>query len=393
MQSIFAQGPLGIVSLFLVLGLIVVVHELGHYLAGRAFGAAAESFSVGFGKPIFEMKDKRNTRWRLNWIPFGGFVQFVGESNTVTQEGEPAISAQAVPAPIGKKYMDLTVGQRSIISAAGPVANFVLAIFLFALVAFGVGKPIETITIAGFAEGPAEAAGFEVGDQLYSINGKVIRNSQDVLSGIGLSTGVTLNFIVNRDGGEVAIDVVPVRVSTVSNLGQRVSVGQIGISIEANRTGYKRFGPMAALGEGVQETGATIARTGIMLGRLVTGREPITQLSGPVGIGDLTRRAVSATLEQEKVPLGDRLKAVGWLLLQISAFVSVGIGLVNLLPLPVLDGGHLVFNAYEAFTGSILPEKIQAITMRVGVVFLLSVAAIVTLGDIVKTGILQGFGG
>ena len=387
MDSIFAQGPLGIVSLFIVLGLVVVVHELGHYWAGRAFGAAAESFSIGFGKPVFERKDNRNTRWRFNWIPFGGFVKFVGESQTA---GDVGVIEDG---PIGKKYMDLTVGQRSIVSAAGPVANFVLAVFLFAIIAMSLGKSVQKVTIVGFQDGPAQDAGFEIGDIILSIDGRKVERNQDIQREVTLSTGDELSFLVDRGGAETEVTVVPVRQTIESDFGQRVSVGRIGMemnSVEVDRISYT---PWGAFGEGVRQTGDVIATTGKMLGRLVTGREPITQLSGPVGIGDMTRRVVSTTLGQEAAPLSARLKTVGWMLIQISAFVSVGVGIVNLLPLPVLDGGHLVFNAYEAITGSVLPVKIQEITLTIGAVFLLGLAVVVTAGDVVKTGIFQGLGG
>ena len=387
MDSIFAQGPLGIVSLFIVLGLVVVVHELGHYWAGRAFGAAAESFSIGFGKPVFERKDSRNTRWRFNWIPFGGFVKFVGESQTA---GDVGVIEDG---PIGKKYMDLTVGQRSIVSAAGPVANFVLAVFLFAIIAMSLGKSVQKVTIVGFQDGPAQDAGFEIGDIILSIDGRKVERNQDIQREVTLSTGDELSFLVDRGGAETEVTVVPVRQTIESDFGQRVSVGRIGMEMNSVEVDGISYTPWGALGEGVRQTGDVIATTGKMLGRLVTGREPITQLSGPVGIGDMTRRVVSTTLGQEAAPLSARLKTVGWMLIQISAFVSVGVGIVNLLPLPVLDGGHLVFNAYEAITGSVLPVKIQEITLTFGAVFLLGLAVVVTAGDVVKTGIFQGLGG
>lgn len=401
MSDLLAYGPIGVAAFLIMLGFVVVIHELGHYLAGRAFGAAAEFFSVGFGKPIFERKDKRNTRWRINWIPFGGFVKFVGESQLAGDVTEEDILDQAhgdeaalmVHAPIGKKYMDLTVGQRSIVSAAGPLANFILAAFLFAIIAMNFGKPVEQVGVAGFGEGPAQAAGFEIGDKLISANGVPINQRADVQRIVSLATGEMLRFVVDRNGQEVDIEVVPIRGQRDNGFGQMVSVGQVGLIMNRIKVDHVRFGPAGALMEGVHQTGEVMMTTGKMLKRLVTGREPISQLSGPVGIGDMTQRVVSSTLGQEQVPLFSRLKAVGWTLLQITAFVSVGIGIVNLLPLPVLDGGHLVFNAYEAITGSVLPAKIQEVTLTFGAIFLLGMAVIITASDIVKTGILQGFSG
>jgi len=401
LSNLLAYGPIGIAAFILMLGFVVVVHELGHYLAGRAFGAAAESFCVGFGKPIFERKDKRNTRWRINWIPFGGFVKFVGESQLAADVNEDSMLAGSfdsqnqtvTSAPIGKKYMDLTVGQRSIVSAAGPFANFVLAALLFAIVALNLGKSIEQVSVAGFGEGPAQAAGFEIGDKLISANGTKIKRSADVQRIVSLATGDVLSFVVDRNGQELSIDVVPIRGQRDNGFGQIVSVGQVGLLMDRVEVDRLKFGLFGSLAEGINQTGEVMLTTSKMLKRLITGREPVSQLSGPVGIGDMTQRVVTSTLGQEQMPLSARLRAVGWTLLQITAFVSVGIGIVNLLPFPVLDGGHLVFNAYEAITGSVLPARIQEVALTFGAIFLLGIAVIITASDIVKTGILQGFSG
>lgn len=387
MSGILGQGPLFIICLAVVLGIVVVVHELGHYLAGRAFGAAAESFSVGFGKPIFERKDKRNTRWRINWIPLGGFVKFVGEAQTADDVG------QVEEGPVGKPYMDLSVGQRSIVSLAGPFANFISAILLFAVLAVTVPEPLQELHIGELEEGPAKEAGLLVEDQILEIDGKPIRNFNRLRQKLILATGNTLTFKVDRDGEERFLDVVPARLQIDNGLGQTVGLGGIGARIRPTTISVETYSFSEAIPQGASETWNAVTMTGAMLGRLVTGKEPITMLSGPIGIGDTTRRAVSNTLAVKQVPLSLRLKAVGLTLLQICAFVSVGIGLFNLLPLPVLDGGHLVFNAYEAVTGSVLPERVQEISLTFGAAFLLSVAVVVTFGDIVKTGIFQGIGG
>jgi len=371
-----------IFSVILMLGPIVVIHEFGHYLAGRAFGAAAESFSVGFGKPLFERKDKRNTRWRVNWIPFGGFVAFVGEGQPT--DGPETVDPASVP--VGKKYMELSPLQRSVVSLAGPMANFITAILIFSLVAFNFGKPVQQITVAGFGDGPAQAAGFEVGDEFVSVEGKPIKRRGDILLAVSLSSGDRVDFVVKRDGEPLDISVVPERQTSVNEFGHQESTGRIGLQMGLETVDYINYNPVEAIGEGMSQTLEIVALTGKMLGRIVTGREPITQLNGPVGIGDVTGKVISKTLEPESVPLAKRFRLLGWTLLQYVALFSVGVGIVNLLPLPVLDGGHLVMNAYEAITGSVLPEKIQMLTLRFGMMFLLGVAAIVTVGDIVKAG-------
>ncbi len=386
LDSAFSQGPIFLACLVFMLGLVVVVHELGHYLAGRAFGAAAESFSVGFGRSIVEITDRRNTRWRVNWIPLGGFVKFAGEHQTAGDIGH--IEA----APVGRPFGDLSVGQRSLVLLAGPAANFVLAIVIFSLLAFVNGRSLETVSVGAVNPGPAAEAGFAAGDRFVSVNGTPITDSATVRRIISLSTGDTLDVIVEREGQEISIAVTPVRMMMDNGLGQKHAVGALNIGLSVERTGRQDYGPLAAVSRGVLQTGEVIGTTGRMLGRMVTGREPLDQLSGPVGIGDLSRRVVTASLKADHVPLSTRLYVIFLNMVQVCAYVSVGIGLFNLLPLPVLDGGHLVFNAYEAVAGRALPARVQEISLSFGLALLLGMAVIVTWGDIVETGILGSFG-
>ena len=387
MSSIFAQGPLFLLTTLILLGVVVIIHELGHYLAARAFGGAAESFSVGFGRPLYEVKDKRNTRWRINWIPFGGFVKFVGEPQTADDVGKVETG------PVGKHFMEMTVLQRSIIAAAGPIANFVLASVLFALIALNHDTPVQRVVIAEVMAGPAQDAGLVAGDALVGIDGATVQQSATLIQKIMFSSGTPVTLSVERDGLTRDVSVTPTRQDRDNGLGQIHKVGTINVSLSVEQIGVIDHGPLSAVGEGVRKTGETLGTTVHMLGRLVTGREPLNQLSGPIGIGDISRRAVSATMEVEAVSLGRRLAAVGWLMINICAFVSVGIGLFNLLPLPVLDGGHLVFNAYEAITGQLMPQKVQEVSLRFGLILLLGIAAVVTWGDIVETGIFQSVAG
>jgi len=387
MSGILAQGPLFLLPMIFLLGVVVVVHELGHYLAARAFGGAAESFSVGFGRSIFERTDKRNTRWRINWIPFGGYVKFVGEPQTAGDMGKIETG------PIGKTFMEMTVWQRSVVAAAGPIANFVLASVLFAIVALNHDTPVQRIVIGEVLPGPAADAGLQVGDVLLTIDGKEVKQSSTLIQKVMLSSGTAVPLTIERDGDMLDVSITPVRSARDNGLGQIHHVGTINVGLSVEQVDLIDHGPISAMGEGIRRTGETLSTTVHMLGRLATGREPISQLSGPVGIGDISRRAVNATMGLESVSLSRRLASVGWMMINICAFVSVGIGLFNLLPLPVLDGGHLVFNAYEAVTGKLMPAKVQEMSLRFGMVLLLGVAAIVTWGDIVETGIFQSLGG
>lgn len=387
MSSVLTQGPLFIACLVLMLGIVVVIHELGHYLAGRWFGAAAESFSVGFGKPIFERKDKRNTRWRINWIPLGGFVKFVGEPQA------PGDVGRVEAGPVGKAYSELGPGQRSIIALAGPAANFLLAILLFAAIFWATGTPRERLSVVDVQpDGPAAQAGLLAGDKITSVKGKPIENRMDLLLPVQLGSGSPIDVTVLREGREVAVTVIPERQMRDNGVGQQQPLGTIGVEFSVEPLERQTYNPLTALVAGTQETGKTVSMTVNMIGRMVTGREPISNLSGPVGIGDVTRRVVNRTMDAENVSLVRRLEALCWTALRICALVSVGIGLFNLLPLPVLDGGHLVFNAYEAVTGQALPEKIQEASLTVGLILLIGLFVVVTWSDILETGVLSATG-
>lgn len=386
MTSILAQGPIFLVCLVFMLGVVVIIHELGHYLAGRFFGAAVESFSVGFGRSIWERTDKRGTRWRVNWIPLGGFVKFVGESQMandvdVVEQG-----------PIGKPYHEVGVGGRSIVSLAGPIANFILAIAIYALI-FGFNGTYESrIQIADVrADFAAERAGLQAGDVFVSANGKEIRRTSDVTEAFMLTAGNRVDVTVLRDGETITTTVIPQNEVRDNGLGQMMPQATIGVAIQNVPDTARRIqlNPIEAVVMGTEQTGSVLKTTVTMMGRLVTGKEPVSTLSGPVAIGDTGRRIFNLTMANEQVPMRDRLMNLVWTMLGLCAAVSIGIGFFNLLPLPVLDGGHLVFNAYEAVTGKVMPEKVQILALKAGLGLLLTLFVFITWGDILETGLFN----
>lgn len=371
-----------------MLGVVVIVHELGHYLAGRFYGAAAESFSVGFGKPIFEVVDKRNTRWRVNWIPLGGFVKFVGESQLAGDVGKIETG------PVGRAFPELGVGARSVVAVAGPLANFILAAVIFSLMLFFNGSVREEIGVSDVVEGsPAAAAGFEAGDVIQSVKGEQVESRSDFLPIIQLGANEQILVDVLRSGETVTLAVTPERVTRENAIGQTTSMGSIGIAMTVDRLEPVHFGVLDSIVGGIVQTGETLDTTVWMIGRMATGKEPLSSLTGPVGIGDTTRRVYNGAIEATHVPLSQRLNYLFWTTLQICALVSVGIGFFNLLPLPVLDGGHLVFNAYEALMGKALPAKVQEASLTAGLVLLIGMFVFVTWGDILETGIFKSAGG
>ena len=371
-----------------MMGIVVIVHELGHYLVGRWFGAAAESFSIGFGKPIFERKDSRGTRWRVNWVPLGGFVKFVGESQTAGDVGK------IEQGPIGKKYQELTVGQRSLVSIAGPVANFILSSLIFALILGVHGRtPIDVGIVSVVPDSPAERAGFQTGDAVISINGKSVDSSADIQIAVMLNPNTEMQFVLSREGREQTFSIVPEELVRENEFGQMVPQATIGVALGTVRVSETiRYNPAEALMQGVVETGATIDRTVTMLTRIVTGRMSVHTMTGPVGIGDISRRAVNRVMEQDHLDTQQKFEQLFWMLLSICAAISVGVGFFNLLPLPVLDGGHLVFNAYEAVTGREMPQKVQEVALTFGLVLLLGMVVVITWGDVIEAGVFGSNG-
>ncbi|MEL6385999.1 MAG: M50 family metallopeptidase [Pseudomonadota bacterium] len=381
MDSLLTQGPIFIISLIFMLGIVVVIHELGHYLVGRWYGAAAESFSVGFGKPLIERRDSNGTRWRINRIPFGGFVAFVPDREAL----------EAQPHPLkGLPFNEVGLGARSLVMLAGPVANFLLAIVLFSIIFLLSGEVRQAVSIGMVQpDSPAERAGLEVGDRFLTVNGDVVENTNSVRLPVIMSSATPVELGIERNGELIDLIVVPERQVRDNGLGQMVPQGTIGIGFALEPLPSKQHNPATAVMAGVAETGETIELSVNLIGRIVRGQEPLDQLSGPVGIGDVTRRVVNRTLGAEHLSIGQRLWAGTLFIVQLCALVSVGIGLFNLLPLPILDGGHLVFNAYEAIAGKAVPENVQEASLTVGLFLLIGMAAIITWGDIVETGVFN----
>ena len=364
-----------IIGFILLIGVIVVVHEYGHYLAGRVFGAAIDSFAVGFGPTLLSRTDKRGTNWKLNALPLGGFVSFVAE------QGEDATERQkALP---GKRYPDLTPYERIGVAVAGPFANFIFAALVFAGFALVNGVALERLPIQAVQDNsPAEAAGFLPGDVLLSAEGETLRTFNDLSSVIQLSAGTPLDIEVERDGSSMVLTVIPERRTVVNELGIEADVGMMGIELERVSLEIERLNPIEALGSGIDRTADTTALMVRALWRVATGRESIEQMAGPVGIADLAGRVVKTQTGGEDQSVFEALLAAGLALLAFSAVLSIGVGLFNLLPLPVLDGGHVVFCTIEAIRGQPVSEKVQQAAFSASIVLLIGFALVVTVNDI-----------
>ncbi len=354
-----------------VLAIVIFIHEMGHFLVGRWCGVGVEVFSIGFGPEIVGWTDGHGTRWKVSAVPLGGFVKFAGDLNVSSTPDAEGLRSMS-PEERARSFHHKPVAQRAAIVAAGPIANFLLAIAIFAGLAYFNGKQVLEPRVQSVVEGSAaQAAGFQPGDLILSINGRDIVGFSDLQRIVGSSAGDDLVVVVERGGREETLVATPVRTEQETPFG-RHRVGMLGISAANDPDAVRtlEFGPVAALGQGVSETYFVIDRTVDYLGKLVTGRESADQLSGPIRIAKVSGDVAS---------LGGILG-----LISLTALLSVSIGFINLFPVPMLDGGHLMYYAIEAVRGKPLSEEAQEIGFRIGLALVLMLMLFVTWNDIVN---------
>ncbi len=377
-----------VVPFFIMLGVVVVIHELGHYFAGRTFGAAVESFAFGFGKSIFETTDKYGTRWRFNWLPLGGFVKFVGETeNTAQASGNTNL-------PSGKPYKNLSAWQRVIVSLAGPIANFILAILIFAVI-FAQGRPVYgDIFIQDVSpNGAAYQAGMLAGDVIKSVEGKTVKTSSDVIEAVAYSAEEPVNFVLQRGDTELDLSVIPQReIFTNERLGVSEEIGRIGIQMSAEFIEIRKVSALEALSLGAEQTADVIRKTIKVLKRLIFGKDSFEKMRGPLGMGDIADRVVDSNMKRVDVSLKDRLTGTFWEMFGLIAMFSVSIGFFNLLPIPMLDGYSALLGMYETLVGSEVSLRFQEYLLRGGLAVVGVFFIAVTWNDLKRLGLLDVFG-
>jgi len=364
------------VPFLIVLGLVVFIHELGHFLVARWNGVAVEAFSIGFGPEIAGFYDKQGTRWRVAWIPLGGYVKFLGDENAASMPSHEA-AANVSPEDRARMFQFKPVGARAMVVAAGPVANFLLALVIFAGLFMAYGKTvIEPRVDEVVAGSPAQEAGFQPGDLILSIEGDQIESFEEMVRIVGLSAEQPLDVVVQRAGDQKTLTVTPELVETESRFGT-AKIARIGIRGAAERSDVivKTYGPVEAVGKSFEETFFWMKQPIIFIGELIGGRASADQLGGPVRIAQMSKEVASIGIPE---------------LLRWTAIISISIGLINLFPIPVLDGGHLVFYGIEAIRGRPLNEKAQEIGFRIGMALVLMLMVFVTWNDVVQ---LIGQGG
>lgn len=368
-----AWGLVGYLAPFVfVLTIVVFFHELGHYLVGRWCGVRVEVFSIGFGKEIVGFNDRRGARWRLSWIPLGGYVKFFGEP---TASGGAPDEAAAALTPEERKVSFFTqpVWKRAAIVAAGPAASFLLGIVIFACSFYVLGRtslaPVIEKVRPGYA---AEAAGLQSGDMIVSIDGRPIRTWNAMQRIVQASADERLTFVVQRGSRDVTLEVTPQRRDVNTPFGKH-RVGLIGVEPAVGERAWikETFTVGEAVTGGFRETGFIVERTVSYIVGVFAGRETPEQISGPIRIAELS---------------GEFAKSGFVALLHLAAVLSVSIGLLNLMPIPLLDGGHLMYYAVEAVKGKPLSEKNQELGFRVGLGLVMALMLFATFNDILHVG-------
>ena len=363
------QGALMFVVPFLVvLTIIVFVHEMGHFLVARWCGVKIDVFAVGFGRRIASFVDKKGTRWQIGWIPLGGFVKFAGDmsaSSAPDREALAEMSEEESETAFHKK----SVAQRAAVVAGGPLANFLLAILIFAGIVMVVGRVVTAPLVDQVRpNSPAAVAGFQVGDNIKKIGSSEIESFNDLQRIVSGSGGIELTFVVDRAGKLVTLKATPQLREIQDGLGNKVRIGILGITRNTqNDRVVEKLGPIAALGYGVEQSWFVVDRTFAYLRNVFAGREKADQIGGPIRIAQITGQVASVSLVA---------------LLNLAAVLSVSIGLINLFPVPMLDGGHLLYYAIEAVRGKPLSERMQDYGMRVGLALVVMLMLFATYNDI-----------
>ncbi|KQZ16710.1 RIP metalloprotease RseP [Mesorhizobium sp. Root552] len=364
----FVIGTL--VPFLFVLTVVVFVHEMGHYLVGRACGIGVNAFSIGFGPELIGFNDRRGTRWKLCAIPLGGYVKFVGDMNASSSQPSSDEIAALNEAQRKVAFHTQPVWKRAATVFAGPAFNFLLTIAVFAVLFSIHGRYVAEPMVASVnPDSPAAVAGIQPGDRFVSVNGEKVDTFADVQRLVSGRAGDPLTFVMLRNGAEVSLVATPQPMEQEDALGNKIKVAVIGV-VNNQELGQPRlitYSPIGAIGAAVEETGHIVERTGQFLTRFAVGREDKCQLGGPVKIAGMSAQAARLGFD--------------WLV-QLVALLSVGIGILNLLPIPPLDGGHLMFYAIEAVIRRPVSERMMEAVYRTGMLLVLAFMAFVFWNDL-----------
>ena len=369
-----------VVPFLIILTLLVFVHELGHYLVARRNGVGIEAFSIGFGPELFGWYDKAGTRWKFSAIPLGGYVKMVGDADpaSATQEDEGAMSDQE----LARSFHNKSLGARTAVVAAGPAANFLFAIVLLAGVYATVGKQVPVEVPEGVVQlgtilpdGAAADAGLEPGDIVLSVEGTPVGSFAVLRDIVRSSPSKPLALEIDRNGETLKRSIVPSAVTEAQPDGSEVQVGRIGVHNLLVET--KSFGVFASVLEAVKDTGSITVQTLDAVGEIIAGARTAEELGGPIRIAQMSGTVAESGLETTII---------------FMAILSINLGLINLFPIPVLDGGHLMFYAIEAIQRRPMSERVREFASLAGLTMVIALMLFVTWNDLAQLQVFDYLG-
>ncbi|MDA9662794.1 site-2 protease family protein [Candidatus Pelagibacter sp.] len=365
---------------FIVLIVIVVfIHEYGHYYFAKRFGVGVTDFSIGFGKEMFGWNDKSGTRWKFCVIPLGGYVKFFGDRNVYSQADNDKIVKEYSKEDQDKLFVLKPLYQRALIVFGGPLANFLLAILIFFSVYTFAGKDFTPAVINEVQkDSPAMVAGLKDNDIVVSIDGNEVKSIMEVSKYIMMSTDEFINFTVNRYDQDLTFRVKPNIVEGEDNLGNKISKRMVGIKLGAynNEVNHVKLGPAKALFYAVKEVHYVSTSSLKYIGSMIVGNGDSSQLGGPIRIAKISGQVAEFGI----LPF-----------ISLMAYISISLGLINLFPIPMLDGGHLMFYSIEKVLGRPLSQKTQEGFFRIGLFLLLSLMFFTTFNDLKDVGLFNFF--
>ncbi|HEY3919620.1 MAG TPA: RIP metalloprotease RseP [Stellaceae bacterium] len=376
-----ATGGFGYVFWFLVvLTVLVFVHELGHYLVARWNGVRVETFSIGFGPELFGWTDRADTRWKISAIPLGGYVKMFGDADPSSMAPAPAQvtlpaggAREMTPDERAVAFHYKRLPQRAAIVAAGPIANFVFAIVALAGLFATVGQPFTLPQVGKVQDGSAaQAAGFQPGDTIVSIDGEAVERFEDVQRLVRLDPGAPLSVVIHRGDQDTTLSVTPKLSEITDRFGNKHEYGLLGI--EGQRVQYVRYNPATAVMRATDETADIVGGTLQAVWQMIIGARSTDELGGPLRIAQMSGEVAQYGFSA---------------ILPFMAVLSINLGLINLFPIPVLDGGHLLFYAAEALRGRPLGQRAQEYGFRFGLALVLTLMVFATWNDLVHLRVVE----
>jgi regulator of sigma E protease len=370
LESFLNLAPHYALPFIIVISIVVFVHEFGHYWVARRCGVKIEAFSIGFGHELFGWTDTHGTRWKVCWLPLGGYVKMFGDSNAASMPGEGVREMTADEKRVA--FFHQTVGKRMAVVVAGPAANYLFAIAVLACLFVFQGMPYTAPTINGLLENSAAAkAGLMKGDHIVAIDGSTIERFEDIKRIVTLNAGTPITIEVERGGAPMNFTLTPEIVTLTDRFGGEHKLGRIGITSDEIK--YRQFSPPMAVYRAVLEAWEMTAGTLKAVGQMILGTRGTDELGGPLRIAEMSGHVAQ-----------DGVVSLIWFM----AVISINLGLINLFPVPLLDGGHLAFYLIEGLRGRPLHDRVQDMGMRVGMALVLSLMVFSTWNDLVHLKVI-----